>query len=135
MGRDSYFYLCNRSSPCLRVKLACFRDYIELHDWIKKECKEIPGREGEFLVLYTDLFDLKNELHDIAVDLMALPHGALDQYDIWIKYEFDKFSPAHSKSRMPGTNLLRLYRHVLCFIDLLEEDEDDDLYIVFRDHY
>ena len=138
MIKDNYFYLRNSSCPCPKVKLSLFRNFPELSEWIQRECSPIENRDGEFLVRYTDLVQLFEEIERIVADLMKYSIYEIDRYDadgyplkFWLKYSTNEFSPTRSKNHMGGKNLLKLYRSILSMMEILEEDEENDLYITF----
>ncbi len=139
MGLDNGFVGRFKKAPDVELKLAYFRKYYTLNDWILRKCERVnPEEPYEVIVTKENLEELLNEVESLAKILQKLTYSQIayyedngyPQYLIETFYGFD-FSPTSSSTFAAGHKLIKLYGNILCMLELIEENDPDDFYITF----
>lgn len=138
MGLDNVFVLNSKKYPDNRIRLAYFRKYFELNEWMLSHCSRLdPEYPYEVIVTQKDLEDLLDEIEPIAQELQKYSESQISYFNdngyskkLIEKFYGKKFSPV-SSTYAAGHKLLKLYSNVLCMIDILDWNRAEDIYITF----
>jgi hypothetical protein len=137
MGLDNGFVLKSKKNKDIAIEIASFRKYYELDRYVMAHGEKT---EDEYEVsVNAELLDkLSQKIEKIRDVLVRLPGNTVDKYDeegYPEKYHAEfygmDFSPCESQSAFAGHKLLRLYSRIECMKEILENDYEKDLYIIF----
>lgn len=139
MGLDNGFIGHFKNQPELEIRIAYFRKYFVLNDWMLRNCAPLnPDYPYEVLVTDDNLNALLEEVKPIAEALQGFTDSQISYYedngypqDIVEKFYEQDFSPVFSNTFAAGHKLLKLYRNILCMKEMLEDNDDGNFYITF----
>lgn len=139
MGLDNRFVGRFKGHPELEISLAYFRKYFNLNDWMLQNCARLnPDEPYEVVVSKDNLEALLRKIEPIAEAIQGFTDSQISYYEdngypqeiIEKFYEWD-FSPVSSNTFAAGHKLRKLYRSILCMIEMLGDNDDGNFYITF----
>lgn len=143
MGLDNGFVGHFKKYPNLEINLAYFRKYYPLNHWVLKHGTALNEGNPDEVVVSKDTFEqLLRLIEPIAEVLQGYTDSQISYYDdngypqeLLEKFYTNEFSPASATTAFAGYKLIKLYRNVLCILELIEENDTDDFYITFYSSY
>lgn len=137
MGLDNGFVLKSKKNKNINIELSYFRKYYELDNYIM--AKGIKTNYGYKVIVSKELLkELFYQIKDIAEALIKLPINTIFEYDeegypkeYYDLFYGEDFSPCESTSDFAGEKLIKLYNRINSMLEILENDDEQDLYIIF----
>lgn len=138
MGLDNGFVGHSKKHPDVEITLAYFRKYYTLNDWVMKHGTAFDENNPyEVAVSKENLEELLRLIEPIAEALQGYTYNQISYYEdngypqeIVEKFYEEEFSPVSTNVTFAGHKLIKLYRSVLCMLEMIEENSDD-FYITF----
>lgn len=135
MGLDNEFIGHFQKHPDVQISLACFRKYYTLNAWIMYHGTPLDkNNPHEVVVSKENLKELLRIIEPISEELQKYTYGQISYYEdngypqeIIERFYEQEFSPVSTNEMYAGHKLLKLYRTVLCMIEMIEQN--DDFYI------
>ena len=139
MGLDNRFVGHFKKQPEVEISLGYFRKYFSLNDWMLANCSKLtPDDPYEVIVSKGNLEALRREIEPIAEELQKFNYNQISYYEdngypqaIVEKFYDMDFSPVQTNTFAAGHKLIKLYRTILCLLELIEENDAEDFYITF----
>lgn len=142
MGLDNGFELRERGNPSLNIEVAYFRKYYELDDWVRRNARRLDGDGEYFEITKSDLNKLLEEISPIVEIIGRYTYEKIAYFDdtgypqcLVEKFYTKDFDPTSSQSAFAGNKLMRLYRSVLCMLEILDINPGNDYYYRFYSSY
>ena len=138
MGLDNGFVGRSKKHSDVEINLAYFRKYYTLNDWVMKHGISFDENNPyEVAVSKDNLEGLLKLIEPIAEALQGYTYNQISYYEdngypqeIVEKFYEEDFSPVSTNVAFAGHKLIKLYRSVLCMLEMIEEN-GDDFYITF----
>lgn len=134
MGLDNGFFIKHNNTGD-KCEIAYFRNYYELDDWIRCNCKSIEGDNEEYYIDKNVLDSLINYIKPIYDVIILVASGLINKYDeegypksLIKKIDAvgygNEFRPIDSRSSFAGAKLIHLYQSICQMLEMIEMNRE-----------